>query len=182
MTNAHGGYLHPTRLPALVVVWVHGPWDWFPEAGVLSAPCTWCPLRDACVTVSHFHSLAWTCYWLSYRVGTQHWQGVSHYKGSHPMEHLGNLQLPADVSNMVPCHRLRNKRDWKTICNFVGVTQACCPGWYPQLERRKSHMGTVLSDKLTITVWEQKAATALHKLARDCNLLNYGWSGRLRLV
>ena len=25
------------------------------------------------------------CYYLSYRVGTQHWQGVSHYEGSHPM-------------------------------------------------------------------------------------------------
>jgi len=28
-------------------------------------------------------------------------------------------------------------------------------------------------------VWEQKAAIAFHKQARECDLLNYGWSERI---
>lgn len=152
------------------------------------AKFSWCTLRDAPVTTSLFNPLAQTCYWLPRRVGTQHWQGVSH---SHPMEHPGSLQLLADVSNMVPSHCLRNRKGFeKKKQNYLQFFKSNT-GLLPRLislrcsagMKKVSHGNGFIREKLTITVWEQKAATAPHKLARDCDLLNYRWEWEnLRLV
>lgn len=171
---------------APVVAWFHAPWDWFAEASVEVGTMYMVP---ACVTASLFNSSASTCV-TAYHTG---W-GPSTGRASVTM------RAPIPYKTWEVCSYLLISVTWshvtaweiKKIHLFKNYLQFCKSNtgllprlipWDAQLERRKVfHGNSFIKQKWTITVWEQKAATVFHKLARGCNLLKHGCCGRIWVV